>query len=613
MISCFSRHRAIGLPILLAAGCSSGSSPGTSPADAGIAGVNPTALPMDPGGTCTASVHTRLLWTYADPVDCGIATPVAMGNALLVASTYGYRQLDPATGEIKLDLPSTIHSDLSGFVVTRSGIAVLGLSGILALRASDGVELWRVSDYGGHLAVGPDDTVYVTGGVLHPLDPASGKERWSYPVSTKWPSPEAFQSFVSPIFIDPPGFDDAGHVFVLNRGGNDIVVQALDATSGNLVWTSPIYYGGAQDSTAYPAPVFVQGKVVVVLRSGSDLTPTGVQSTLTAIALDAATGSETERVVVAGGQVSDVQADPSGTVVIATDTTISGVRASDGAVLWQINALADQRFAATNVAVVGNVAYASVPGNPGTGRLMAIDVMTGATLWTFDTPASLQLSSDLVPAGVAAIDATSVAFPKANYLFALNTSPGAVDRSTLACDPCGESCLDAKWLGRCAPDGSTWRRLESCSDACMGNACVTCTAHASQGCNQGDVYWFDSCGRAQELAKDCGSDACKDNVCVTCTAHASQGCNRGDVYWFDSCGRAQELAKDCGSGTCTSGACVQPHSFCDCTCLCSGCLSKTQKSCSPASTDCGSCAPICEARCQQSDCGPLVSSSGSCQ
>ncbi len=41
-----------------------------------------------------------------------------------------------------------------------------------------------------------------------------------------------------------------------------------------------------------------------------------------------------------------------------------------------------------------------------------------------------------------------------------------------------------------------------------------CTANASQGCYNDDIYWFDSCGARGNLSKDCGADVCKDGACV---------------------------------------------------------------------------------------------------
>ena len=46
--------------------------------------------------------------------------------------------------------------------------------------------------------------------------------------------------------------------------------------------------------------------------------------------------------------------------------------------------------------------------------------------------------------------------------------------------------------------------------------------------------------------------------CETCEPHDDKGCGDGDVYWFDSCGRKEELAEACPEGeVCKSGACVE--------------------------------------------------------
>ncbi|OGZ64597.1 MAG: hypothetical protein A2730_02790 [Candidatus Staskawiczbacteria bacterium RIFCSPHIGHO2_01_FULL_39_25] len=52
------------------------------------------------------------------------------------------------------------------------------------------------------------------------------------------------------------------------------------------------------------------------------------------------------------------------------------------------------------------------------------------------------------------------------------------------------------------------------------------------------------------LVRNCSAPA-------TCTSHASQRCVGNAVYWFDSCGKQQELSKTCAAGqTCQNAQCI---------------------------------------------------------
>lgn len=54
---------------------------------------------------------------------------------------------------------------------------------------------------------------------------------------------------------------------------------------------------------------------------------------------------------------------------------------------------------------------------------------------------------------------------------------------------------------------------------------------------------------------------CQDGAC-TCQSHATKECQQGDVWWFDSCGQPEELDEVCGHG-CTEGSCDSCEPDCD--------------------------------------------------
>ena len=89
-----------------------------------------------------------------------------------------------------------------------------------------------------------------------------------------------------------------------------------------------------------------------------------------------------------------------------------------------------------------------------------------------------------------------------------------------------------------------------------------CTSHAITVCNNNNVQWKDSCGKLEEVVKQCStSQTCENSQCVdkkpTCTPQYSKTCSNGDVYWQDSCGNLGNVAESCTSNqTCQSGTCV---------------------------------------------------------
>ncbi len=93
-----------------------------------------------------------------------------------------------------------------------------------------------------------------------------------------------------------------------------------------------------------------------------------------------------------------------------------------------------------------------------------------------------------------------------------------------------------------------------------------CSSHSSKVCSGNTVYWKDSCGKLEEVVKQClTSQTCENSQCVdtkpTCTPQYSKTCSNGDVYWQDSCGKLGDVAEDCTSGEkCEGGACITQNS-----------------------------------------------------
>ncbi len=49
---------------------------------------------------------------------------------------------------------------------------------------------------------------------------------------------------------------------------------------------------------------------------------------------------------------------------------------------------------------------------------------------------------------------------------------------------------------------------------------------------------------------------------VSCSSHAKKECENGHLYWFDSCHFREEKAQDCGNLGCQDGRCVPPKDSC---------------------------------------------------
>src|SRR5437660_827945 len=100
---------------------------------------------------------------------------------------------------------------------------------------------------------------------------------------------------------------------------------------------------------------------------------------------------------------------------------------------------------------------------------------------------------------------------------------------------------------------------------CSGGTCyyVACNTNAdcgssqyvtgSESCQQCvgiSLYLFDSNGNQQGVSKACGSNqTCSVNRCVaaqqSCTPHATKGCFNNSVYWYDSCGTQETAYQNC--------------------------------------------------------------------
>jgi hypothetical protein len=109
----------------------------------------------------------------------------------------------------------------------------------------------------------------------------------------------------------------------------------------------------------------------------------------------------------------------------------------------------------------------------------------------------------------------------------------------------------------CNAAGTAWLDTDSkcgTDQKCRGGVCITlCTPQtcSSLGYNCGTAS--DGCGGMLNCGS-CGSNqTCTANKCVAnCASHASKKCDNGNLYWYNSCGIKEELAQNCGVNENTS-------------------------------------------------------------
>ncbi|MCX6719551.1 MAG: hypothetical protein NTV36_00340, partial [Candidatus Staskawiczbacteria bacterium] len=96
----------------------------------------------------------------------------------------------------------------------------------------------------------------------------------------------------------------------------------------------------------------------------------------------------------------------------------------------------------------------------------------------------------------------------------------------------------------------------------------SCTSHASKKCANGNLYWFDSCGKQQELAQDCGTTGFTNVVrCDPAQAtrdtivkeKVEKGCSNNACFanssWVSTETNCLTQGKVCRLGQCVNIAC----------------------------------------------------------
>ena len=130
------------------------------------------------------------------------------------------------------------------------------------------------------------------------------------------------------------------------------------------------------------------------------------------------------------------------------------------------------------------------------------------------------------------------------------------------------------------------------------SAPATCTSHASQRCVGNAVYWFDSCGKQQELSKTCAAgQTCQNAQCIniTCSTNSQCGTNgfTGGPYCQGNGVYRNYTSYTCNtpgttSSSCTSQTTAQLQNTCSANQTCSNgtCVDQQAQCTSHASQRC---------------------------
>jgi len=126
-----------------------------------------------------------------------------------------------------------------------------------------------------------------------------------------------------------------------------------------------------------------------------------------------------------------------------------------------------------------------------------------------------------------------------------------------------DSCNNQQDLFQACSAGQT------CSNnTCQPNYSASYNRYAARGCINNNLYWYDSFGNQQDLYQNCSAagQVCRDGQCLigqTSFAQSSSfvknyrtSCYKDNLYWYDSNGNVQDIAKSClDENSCTADTC----------------------------------------------------------
>jgi len=131
------------------------------------------------------------------------------------------------------------------------------------------------------------------------------------------------------------------------------------------------------------------------------------------------------------------------------------------------------------------------------------------------------------------------------------------------CDAAKGCITKPKYAGACDADGTKCTENDSCKAG-------VCKAGPKKVCDDKNPCTKGTCnpdsGKCFYLplanGTPCGPNGakCKVATCIEgCKPKVEKKCHTGDVWWFDSCNKATEVATKCGTGFCVAPGCVKAN------------------------------------------------------
>ncbi len=215
---------------------------------------------------CIDTESREVIWRYASPIPI-FSSPAVAGGRVYIGEGYhqdsncALRCLDAKTGEPIWHFQTTSHVESTPFISQGKLYFTAGADGVYCIDALEGQEIWHYEDVHADMApVEHNGKVYFGTGYgdyrIYAVDAQTGNEIWSkqmpYPV---WGSPSAYESLVF-FGLGRGNFSDSA----ATPAGK---VVALNVETGDIVWEHE-----AKDAVL-TAIAIQNGSVIFGSRDGS--------------------------------------------------------------------------------------------------------------------------------------------------------------------------------------------------------------------------------------------------------------------------------------------------------------------------------------------------------
>ena len=310
------------------------------------------------------------------------AAPVTIADGKVFVATRGRRivALDARTGDdvwersatTPLDVPPVIAGEL-GFLASRD-------SRVLAFDVDSGETVWS-ADLGspsfGWVAVDEGNLFAVTNnGVIHALDASTGVARWRLPTGDRFfAAPAVSEDRLVVASLDR-------RVLVLNafNGATNLVYLTRSAVDGTPALSGPTAYVASNDRAVRAVSVHARNKPLEksVLKWWAQLFVWGI-----APFPPAQSGTLWSQYVGERMRTSPAVSEPR-VIVAGVEGSVIALGTSDGEEIWRVR-IDDPEPDPTSPVIVNDAVYVGTK----SGRIHALDVRTGDTLWTFDADAAI--------------------------------------------------------------------------------------------------------------------------------------------------------------------------------------------------------------------------------